>query len=374
MMTNKFFSSKLKNDLHKRWVLQLHKEYENICFQHKIRLKKPLLAVDSLKNTWGVWDAHARLISISEQLILNHNWETVIGILKHEMAHQIVCDIFNSNDAHGDLFLKACKMIAVPSLFCKASVSLEDSLVAGKEENYERDDEAVLRKIEKLLSLAQSANEHEALLAMEKVQEMYEKYHIQKILENEKSEYFSLVFNFKKKKIPATHSLASHILQQHFFVKAIFSELYDSALDETHKIIEVFGTRYNVLMAEYVFLFLIERIELLWKDYQKEHSLGARYKISYQQGVLEGFLKKLDVLKKTRARERPQDCDQNMLIKVDDARLDDFVCQKFPRLSKRGGGTRVYSDHFEKGVQAGGKIHLNRPIQKYSQERKLLPC
>ena len=38
-----------------------------------------------------------------------------------------------------------------------------------------------MHTIQKLLNLAQSSNEHEAALAMEKVQELYEKYNIEKI-------------------------------------------------------------------------------------------------------------------------------------------------------------------------------------------------
>ena len=215
----KIFSSEIRNDLNKRWVLQLDKEYENICFQYKVRLKKPLIIIENLQKSWGLWDSSMRQILISYDLILNYSWETVINILKHEMAHQIVCDILKSNDLHGDDFLKSCNMIGLSKSFCKASISLDEKIIHWKDNAPGQEEVSILRKIEKLLSLAQSANENEALLAMENVQNLYAKYHIKKISDEKNQEYFSLIVNFKKKKIPAPHSLASYILQQHFFVK-----------------------------------------------------------------------------------------------------------------------------------------------------------
>lgn len=371
-MRANLFSSEIKSDLNRRWVLQLDKEYENICFQYKIKLKKPLIAIEKLEKSWGLWDSAARSIVISYDLIVNHSWETVVNILKHEMAHQIVFDILKSNDLHGDDFLKSCDRIGLSKSFCKASISLDDKITHWKEDVPGQEEVSILRKIEKLLSLAQSANENEALLAMENVQNLYAKYHIKKISDEENQEYFSLILNFKKKKIPASHSLASYILQQHFFVKTIFSELYDPFLDEIHKTVEIFGNRQNVLMAEYVFHFLIERIELLWKHYQKAKKLTVKYKKSYQQGILEGFLKKLDAMNAVREINEPTD--SKALIKQDDARLDQFIRTKYPRLSHRGSSSKVYSDHFEKGVQAGSSLNLNKPIHTSSREQRLLGC
>lgn len=370
----------MKNELHKIWALRLAKEYENICFQYRVKLKMPLIVVENLKNSWGLWDALGRKISISYELILNHSWENVICVLKHEMAHQITQEIFQSQDNHGPDFLKSCERIGLPKSFCKASISLQESFAHWKDENHEQEDVAILRKIEKLLNLAQSANENEAVLAMENVQNLYEKYHIKKILEQSHQDYFSLVFNLKKRKVPSSYSLISYILQQHFFVKSIFSELYDPFLDEVHKTIEVFGSRHNVLMAEYVFHFLRDRIDLLWKQYQKSKKLPVRYKMSYQQGILEGFLKKLDALKEAKQNRQSQSVSSHsshmpvcaQWIKQDEINLDAFVQKKYPRLSQRGNSSRVYSDHFDKGIQAGHQLNLNKPVHSKSSDQKLL--
>jgi len=349
-----------QHDQQTKWLLQIHKEYENICFQYRLKLKKPLIVIESKQGKWGSWDPLLRRLSLSVELISNRSWEFVLGILKHEMAHQIVSDVFLSCDSHGSDFLKACQMIAVPQEFSRAHIATDTEIVHWKHLPNDQQEDAVLRKIEKLLNLAQSANEHESLLAMANVKKLYEKHHLQKILFWQNQTYFSLVLNFKKKKLPATYSLICCILQNHFFVKVVFSDQYDAQTDESYKTIELFGSKQNLLLSEYVFSFLETRIQSLWENYKKEKNIGVKYKFSYQHGVLDGFLKKLDALQwKSCTVAQSQAL---VVIAQEDKRLQEFVDQIHPRLSRKGGSSRVYSDHFEQGIQEGKKINLNKPI------------
>lgn len=372
--------------LKERWVLQLHQEYENICYQYGLKLKKPILVIDGLKTSWGFWDKNRRIILISEELIKKYSWEIVLQVLKHEMAHQIVSDIFRVEEGHGNYFKQACKMLGLEDEYCRASISMEEQFVHWKQKKSSAatsaEEEILLNKIQKLLNLAQSSNEHEAALAMEKVQEIYEKYNIQKIKQGQTQEYYTLTINFKKKRIPITHSIAAYILQQHFFVHVIFSSLYDSMEDSNHKTIEVMGSRQNVLMAEYVFYFLIERLELLWENYSKQKNLLLKYKLSFQQGILEGFLKKLDIAKEIRAKVHVEEetksmpqAQLNALIRLNDAKLQEYVRFKYPKVAKKNSSSSgVYTEHFKQGVEEGKKINLHRPISHSSKnpEKKLL--
>ncbi len=357
------------NDMRHRIIIQLYKEYDNICFQYKINLKKPLIILNDLKSSWGNWDSIGKVISLSFLLIQDYPWDVVIGILKHEMAHQIATDVFFSKDIHGPSFQKACELIAVPKEYCKASLNIEKKLSHWKNTEFQDDDIAILRKLEKLLSLAQSANEHEALLAMEKVQELYSKYNIKRIQEGIQPEFFSLIINFKKKNAPSTFIHIASLLQGHYFVNVVFSELYDPLCDESHKIIEILGTRHNVLMAEYVFHFLKERINSLWANYQKEKLTPGRYKLSYQKGVLVGFQSKLDKIQKEKIKNDMQNhfvdnkMDINYLIKLEDAKLNEFTKNRFPRLGKKDSSThKVYTEHYDEGKNEGKKIILSKPV------------
>ncbi len=357
------------SDMRYRIVIQLYKEYDNICYQYRIKLKKPLIILNALKSSWGNWDSIGKVITLSNQLIQDYPWDVVIGILKHEMAHQIVTDVFFSKDIHGPCFQKACELIAVPKEYCKSSLNIEKKLSHWKNAEFQDDDMAIIRKLEKLLSLAQSANEHEALLAMEKVQELYSKYNIKRIQDGIQPEFFSLIINFKKKNAPSTFIHIASLLQGHYFVNVVFSELYDPLCDESHKVIEILGTRHNVLMAEYVFHFLKERIDTLWANYQKEKLTPGRYKLSYQKGVLVGFQSKLDKIQKEKMKNDKQNhysdnnMDINYLIKLEDAKLNEFTKKVFPRLSKKSSSThKVFTEHYDEGKNEGKKIILNKPV------------
>ncbi|BBH53302.1 DUF2786 domain-containing protein [Fluviispira sanaruensis] len=370
---------KIKNDLRTRWTLQLYKEYGNICYQYGLYLKKPLILIEDLKSTWGNWNSHAKIITLSTLLIEEYPWEVVIGVLKHEIAHQIVTDVFFSNDKHGKDFQKACNLIGLPKEFCKCTLEIEHKILHIRNGKNGSDDENILRKLEKLLSLAQSANENEALLAMEKVQELYAKYNIKRIQEGLDSEYYSLVVHIKKKKAPSTYVYVASLLQAHYFVNVIFSQLYDPLADESFQTLEILGTRHNVLMAEYVFHFLIERMEALWKNYQKEKSATSRYKLSYQKGLLVGFREKLDQLQKDKLKKQKQSKNNfspesiNTLLVLEDQKLQVFTKKLFPRIvQKVSSSNQVFTEHYDKGKKEGEKIILNKGVTQQNKEKRFL--
>ncbi|WP_186644723.1 DUF2786 domain-containing protein [Fluviispira vulneris] len=370
---------KIKNDLRTRWTLQLYKEYGNICYQYGLYLKKPLILIEDLKSTWGNWNSHAKIITLSTLLIEEYPWEVVIGVLKHEIAHQIVTDVFFSNDKHGKDFQKACDLIGLPKEFCKCTLEIEHKILHIRNGKNGSEDENILRKLEKLLSLAQSANENEALLAMEKVQELYAKYNIKRIQEGKDSEFYSLVVNIKKKKAPSTYVYVTSLLQAHYFVNVIFSQLYDPLADDSFQTLEILGTRHNVLMAEYVFHFLVERMEALWKNYQIEKKATARHKMSYQKGLLVGFREKLDQLQKEKLKKQKQSKNNldpesvNSLLVLEDKKLQDFTKKIFPRIvQKVSSSNQVFTEHYDKGKKEGEKIILNKGVTQQNKEKRYL--
>ncbi|APJ03858.1 DUF2786 domain-containing protein [Silvanigrella aquatica] len=359
------------NDLHSRMIVQLYKEFENICFQHRVNLKKPLIIIEQLNSTWGNWDPLGRVITLSAQLVEEYSWDIIIGVLKHEMAHQIVTEVFNSEDIHGKSFQKACELIGVPKEYCKASLNIENKITHWKNSTLGEEELVVMRKLDKLLNLAQSANEHEALLAMEKVQELNLKYNLNRIQEGLDSSFYSLIINFKKKCVPTTYVYISSLIQAHYFVNIIYSELYDPLCDESHKIIEIIGTRHNVLMAEYVFYFLKETIESLWKIYQMNNNLPARYKLSYQKGVLVGFQNKLDSIAKNKLYNeinfysQKHNNSMSEIIILENKKLNEYTKRIYPRLSRQGASNnKVYSEYYADGKSDGKKIVINKPVSE----------
>ena len=98
------------------------------------------------------------MIELSPKLLTDHGWGTLVEVLKHEMAHQFVAEVLGVLDesSHGPVYRKVCEERGI------------DSRAAGiPEAGDAAPQDQVLERIQKLLALAESQNEHEAQAAME---------------------------------------------------------------------------------------------------------------------------------------------------------------------------------------------------------------
>lgn len=349
------------------WVLQLYKEHERICWQYGVRLSIPVIEISDSTTTWGSWHPAVRMIRISAGLIRLYTWDVVLNILKHEMAHQIVSELFAGRDAHGGPFDRACDMVGLPPEFRGASGDLPRIIPdlatrAGAGPHHH-----LLAKIEKLLALAESGNEHEALLAMEKANHLIAKYNISRIEQRRQSEYDCIIINPRKKRIENYQRKICAILTSHFFVKIILSDLFDADLCCTHKTIEILGARENVLMAHYVYSFLQAQMDCLWQQYQRTHATTGRQKRSYCLGVADGFHRKLAAQQKKAAGQPASPgggrTSLSVLVCDNDQGLVRFIRQRFPRLSHRtSAAARVSLSEYEAGCRDGGNLTLHKGI------------
>lgn len=369
----------LLSEMFSKVIFQLYKEYDYICYLYKIKLTKPMITIEDLSSEWGSWNPTFKTIRLSRKLITDYPWHVVIQVLKHEMAHQIVTQQYQSDSGHDQLFQQACETIAVLPKFRKAKLNLDD--LAAKEDfpNLNSEDQVMLRKVEKLLNLAQSANEHEAYLAMQKVQEIYQKYNIENIQKKNNEHYESLFINFNKKVLPSTYQFIFALIQNHFFVNIIYGEMYDYLNQESYKSVEIIGKKSNIKMAEYVFYFLKDKIEKLWIEYQKNGNISAKYKLSFQKGVIEGFHSKLDKqIKKTEQNIKKnvdsEEVNLPMLLKEEQTYLNNYTKKLYPKLSTKSSSSgSVYSDFYSDGKTAGKKIILNKPIAEEKSGVSYLP-
>ncbi|MFM8316144.1 MAG: SprT-like domain-containing protein [Deltaproteobacteria bacterium] len=340
------------------WTFQLAEDYLQILFAYKIKLKKPVFEIRPLGNRWGQWDPETRTMTFSERLIETHPWNIVLEILKHEMAHQYVTDIFGSDESHGPLFKQACDKLGVAFWARKAESELEALIKLGELENNE-EESRLLNRVEKLLALATSTNEHEALAAMQKVQQLYVKYNLERVEKNQNVQYLSKIIFTHKKRLERYQYVICSILNEHFFVEVIHSSLYDAKKLSEFKVIEILGTRENVQMAEYVYHFLMNQIEILWKGYQKERHKNPRARRSFSLGVATGFRDKLE----RHSLELDKKESSKALVARQDKELEVFVRSRYPRLVKIQHGARVHEAiHYNAGKNRGASLVLHRGV------------
>ncbi len=178
-------------------VLELNREHEYICRVHKVNLRPIAITLFDSESFWGQFDNLTRTISISRKLVNEFPWHQVVGVFRHEMAHQFVAEQhatrFHSEKPHSELFKEACKRLGVPDQFAKAGLDLQSGNLDWRIEPRNEATEKILDKVKKLLALATSTNEHEALLAMERVRDLYAKYNLEHIATLKKESFVHLV-------------------------------------------------------------------------------------------------------------------------------------------------------------------------------------
>jgi hypothetical protein len=369
----------------KRVLQELYKDYAQILGERRLPVRPAAISLTDSDSFWAQWNPQTRTILISRKLIRNHNWFRVVSILRHEMAHQLQDEaVFpgSSNDApHGEKFYSACQKLGVPEEYSKATVCLQTSNLDWREEKRDEVSEKMLERVRKLLSLATSSNEHEALLAMNKVREIYAKYSLEEASAPQQSRFAHITITHRKKRFEAHQNRIISILVGHFFVQVIGTRLFDINSNEYHAGFEIVGTRENAMMAEYVYHFLIHQTDHLVLQISKERHLSRVQKKSYKLGILFGFTEKLSETEKPIKTDNPNsfsDQDSNIIGRAltlfkEDPALDNYISKIYPRLSTRASSSQyidnsIYAD----GISIGKQITLNKAMTAAKSNNGLL--
>ncbi len=341
------------------WLQQLLLEFEEICLMYGLQLRPPLFEISDTRKELGAWCSGTRTLRLSRHLILNYSWSVTLQVLKHEMAHQLCAEEFLITGApHGEAFQRACDLLGVLPEYRRPGIVVSETVeqATGASKISARGRECMAR-VEKLLALSQSSNEHEAALAMQKANDLIEKYHIRELGNDQQYRYGFVIIDRKRKRIESYQRRICTILHDFFFVRVVLSNLYDPQTNETYKTIELLGTKENVTIAEYCYHFLENRLVSLWSLNRKRFRGSVRTeKNSYYLGLLRGFYQKLQEQKmgKKDSRIEPKVGD---LIVAEEKRLEIFVGMRFPRLRKVSrSGVKVYGGTYNEGVETGKTI------------------
>lgn len=341
------------------WLRQLQLEFEEICMTYGLQLTVPVFEITDTVKELGAWHPDTRTLRISRHLIVNHCWSITMQVLKHEMAHLLCTEqLRNAGTPHGEAFQQACEMLGVLPEFRRAgTVVVEIIEQATCRSKISASGRECMARVEKLLALSQSSNEHEAALAMQKANELIEKYHIRELGNDRECRYGFAVIDRKRKRIESYQRRICTILHDFFLVRVVLSRLYDPLRHDTYKTIEILGTKENVTIAEYCYYFLENRLALLWTLNKHRFKGSIRTeKNSYYLGLLRGFHQKLQEQRKDK-KDLGTDSQLGNLIVAEEKRLEIFVGTCFPRLRKAAkSGVKVYGTTYNEGVETGKTI------------------
>ncbi len=354
---------------------ELYREYQRRNIERKIGLAPCLIQIVDSRSFWGKWNPQVRTISIAAPLIEIYPWHDVIGVLRHEMAHQYVDEQMDSNpqkEIHGDLFKKACDKVGVPSFYVSAAVHLQQNTLDWRQTQASSQEETLIEKVRKLLNLAQSTNEHEAALAMNRVQEIYARYNLEKWESGKTSpEFYHHFIRPGRKRLHTFEQKMMSILVNHYFVEVIVGNEFDLSSQSDHRVVELIGTKENVLMADYVYEYLDRICHDLAAHKRKDSSISLSSKSinDFKMGLLVGFDEKLNSFK---TAQKSGEIDKSLLLFKKNPFLKSYISKIHPRLvsvtSKSSLRDRQF---FEEGRAEGRKLNIQRPMENKKNQKNI---
>ena len=362
-----------ESEYRQKWLYQLQSEFKQICSWHRIILAAPAFRISDSRATLGSWDPDARTISISSALINAYSWDSVINVLKHEMAHQYVHEHMGRGmeQPHGPAFAEACEKFGVLFPFNTSSGDTPKAFTAAGQHGCDPEYDRKVGKVRKMLSLAGSGNRYEAAAAMSKANSFIRKYNLERLDSREQSHYSYEIINTGKKRLQAIERRIASLLMDYFYVDIVYSELFDPKSAESLKTIELLGTQENVAIARHVYDFLSHRVELLWQNYRKTFKAQGKLRKIYVLGLLQGFREKLEKEEKkhTLSSGAPAGRDKyktiSALVVAKDPGLSEFTAQRFPRLRKvHYRLAAIFCAHtYTAGKSEGRKITIHKTVK-----------
>lgn len=313
-------------------------------------LLAPILTLDHATDRLAAWDGRHRTLTVSRYFIASSSWITVREVLKHECAHQYVDEVLGVTDesAHGPTFRRVCSDRGIDPR--AAGV-----VVPGSPREADVDVDRVLRRVEKLLALAQSDNAAEAEAAANAAQRLMLEHNLAVL--GRPRRYVVRALGTPTSRMHAHEKLLGVLLSKHYFVDVIIVRAWMPDAARMGTVIEVTGAQENVDMAEWVHAFLLGAAERTWREYARGRALPAKERLPFFAGFMMGVR---DTLEKgvEAAQERG-------LVWVGDADLAAFVRRRHPRVRRGRIGGRAREGHAA-GREAGHDVVIHKPVASSS--------
>lgn len=299
-------------------------------------LRAPIIALSDGKTTLGTWSSGVRTLSLSRTLVTTQPWGAVLEVLKHEMAHQYVDEVLGANEtAHGPAFQEICRRLAI------------DPAAGGLPKSTSK----AMRKVQRLLALAESDNVHEAESAARAARRL--------MLRHNLSQAGTSRYGFRQLGRPrsrrALHEkLLAAILIDHFFVSGIWTSAFDVETGRRGRLLEICGTPENLAVACWMHGFLLEAAERLWQAHRKQTGASGRERQRFLAGVMVGVREQL-------SDQQRQD-EAAGLVWIGEAGLQDYLHTRHPLRRAAQRSTMRSGAAMSSGTAAGRSLQLRRPV------------
>lgn len=341
-------------DVYNSWVTWNDKQY---YFQIHIIESKSILA--SFDSEFFSFDFSQKLLSVMDN-------EYLKNIIRHELVHMVCFLQYGPGiQAHGHLFKKTAASFDFDEEVLKASSDFDNQSSVNHHEN-----DKIVEKIKKLMALASSSNANEAQAATLKANELLEKYNIDKykeeLLGTNSDQYNQDVIAYSKNilRYPRKCAKLSAIggIVNTFWVSSVFCGAQGGVN------LCVVGEKHNVLMAEYVALFLDSELERLWNitKIQNPHLKGIRAKNSFFYGVRKGYVEKIE---RAQYKSKKSESNIEMALAIVEKKIKEYEKIAFSRLTQARSSSRIIdSNSTEIGKTVGRNLSINKGLDSSNFE------
>ena len=296
----------------------------------------------------GRYETDPRQIRLSIDLLAAGRWGQLIEVLKHEMAHQFTREVMMVSDetAHGPTFREVCELRGIDS---RAAGLPQTQLVEPK----------ILAKLHALLKLAESDNSHEAENAMRHARQAMLRHNLDQAsidASEKKQAYHALQLGRATGRCSELERVIAAVLSEFYFVEAIWVPVFRTEDNKHASILEICGSEDNLQLASYVYDFLLNASESLWRSHKKLKKIKSdAQKASFKAGVVRGFSKKL--------KEEQLQEEQSGLVYRGDTELDGFFRRRHPRVRMISHQVSTGRPEHQAGMAPRKALQLRAPIK-----------
>ncbi len=324
-------------------------------------LRCPQLALSEASSFLGRWLRETRVIELSKPLLLQQPWGSVVEVLKHEMAHQYVHEVLReAESAHGPAFRAVCERLGIDARASgvpnpKGEVPQTPSALR------------LLARVEKLLALAQSDNQHEAEAAAAAAQKLILRHNLTlPAAADGPTGYGFRHLGRVTARVSEWERRLGNLLSTHFCVEVIWVPAYRPLEGKRGSVMEAIGSPENLELSAYVYDFLSRTAERLWLEHKRALGLTQnRERMTFLAGVMSGFAHKLDEQARAHRAEG--------LVWVPHAALHAYTKKRHPHVRTVAHQGHRRGDAFSHGQKAGRELVLHRGLtHRGSGETRLL--
>lgn len=333
------------------------KVYGDRFYDRLERVSYPIKAVIYNNRTMlGYFDSDFYELGFHECL-MHTSRAQLHNVIRHELAHYMTFINYGSAvQPHASEFRAFCQNMGWGEEVYRAAICLEnaDGFSANEESS-------VFRKVQKLMALAGSSNQHEAEQAMIKSQQLLLQHNIEsKYMGEADEEKVFLKRIMKQKKIDGKMRSIAIILET-FFVNIVFSR----AGEFTY--LEVLGNAVNIEIVEHVALVLQRELDKLWHQAKRQANLkGMIAKNSFFLGLAKGYCNKIQSLKR---EYNPEVSNALMVI---EKKLIDAKAMVYQRLTSAKRSGSYCPDSSALGEIMGRQLNIYPTVNKSSNTAEAL--